>query len=171
MGVSPRCPSGEPHYWLVDGQNAECKLCGATRHDLQDSPNPTIGSRPIKPVSHKPVRYRKRIDYLFLKGRILKVYAETQSIAQTSQAFQPPIPPTTLRHLLEQWRLGPTAQIVDDEIVMELEPNTARLRIRGKTDFITSLSEGVAHGHVEILAEGHKMVDNRYTVMLQKGEG
>lgn len=173
MGVSPYCPNGQPHHWLIQGQSGECKRCGATRDDFIDPRSPSISALASKSVSRKPTHYRKREDYNRLRPRILAVYAETQSVTRTSRAFSPPIPPTTLRNLLTGWRLGPSLEVDETgELVFSLEPNTSRLRIRGEPSLIVRLTTGLQQGELEILAEGQKVVQSEYTVTVtRQGEG
>lgn len=159
-----RCP---PHHWEIDetGISAKCKYCPEERHDLvNDLDKPKHHS--TRCVKLSPTGYRSKEEYIVLKVDILRIYSQTKSISKTSQAFDPPLPRTSLRQLLKDWTQN--GVIEEERREFLLQPGTEKVVFAGSAPIMRRFDAYVQNGQLDIIAEGTTAVKNRY-LLKQRG--
>jgi hypothetical protein len=119
-------------------------------------------TRCLKPGS---TGYRSKDDYIVLKVDILRIYSATKSIAKTSEAFDPPLPRTSLRQLLKNWTEN--GVIEEERREFPLQPGTEKVVFAGSAPIMRRFDSYVQNGQLEIIAEGTKAVQNRYLLKLR----
>jgi hypothetical protein len=138
------CPGGRPHYWILDPQNkGKCQYC---QEERQFEGHP-VRSQYVAVAAKPKLPYRKAYDYEILQPLILMRWVEVNhNIARTSEAFDPPIPRTTLRKLIKKWNPSRAGKLQKARLDL---PGVV---VTGEVGIVTAVTRSVKSGQIQIRA-------------------